>query len=653
MRIKLRTRVFLNFILVIGIFGVLGALLGAWIINRTTLDEAQRRVSLDLRSGWSVLDNELERLELFVSVLGTGNRVSQAFTSPGSGAARAALEAIRLKCGFDILSLTDFQGRVIMRTLSPYRTGDYQSNDPFVSRALHGSTVSGFSILNPARLQAEGGDLEERSFVAFVSTPKAKLRAKNSESSGMALMSAAPVYDDDHRLIGTIYAGQLLNRNHALVDRIRSIVFEDKKYQGRHLGTVTIFQWDARIATNVTLLNGNRATGTRVSEDVYDKVLENNLNWYDRAFVVNDWYLSAYDPIPDIEGKVIGIFYVGVLAKKYDDLKLSLWKLYGLISLGVAVVVMAVGLIFSRRLTGSLSRLADASARISEGELDLNVPEPAINDEVLDLTRSFNVMANSLRDREDRLRATNGQLESANASLQKLNADYLDMLGFVSHELKNTLGVIYTSARTLDKGLAGPLSDTQNILVRNISRNINSAVIMTRNYLDLARIEKSELIPEPRPIDLIKEVIEPILHEFRQAAEEKGMTIERDPVESMPLSADPALLQVVVKNLIDNALKYGRPESIIRISVSVQTGLIRIEVWNEGEGLSQLQLDRIFDKFVKFNQEDQPARSTGLGLFITREIIRKHGGSIRAESEPGSWIKFVIDLPENAVAQTT
>ena len=171
---------------------------------------------------------------------------------------------------------------------------------------------------------------------------------------------------------------------------------------------------------------------------------------------------------------------------------------------------------------------------------------------------------------------------------------------------------------------------------------------MTRNYLDLSRIEKSELIPEPESIDLIKDVIEPILHEFNQAIEEKGMSVEKDLVEGSLLIADPNLLKIVFKNLIDNALKYGKSEGLIRISSVNHDGMIDLEVWNEGQGLDQSQLDRVFDKFVKFDQENQPSRSTGLGLFITREIIRKHGGTIRAESEEGNWIKFIVTLPEKA-----
>jgi two-component system, NtrC family, sensor kinase len=290
--------------------------------------------------------------------------------------------------------------------------------------------------------------------------------------------------------MGALYAGTLLNRNHGLVDKIRSIVFEDKLYQGRQVGTVTIFQWDCRIATNVILPNGNRAIGTRVSEEVYDKVLENGLHWYDRAFVVNDWYLSAYDPIHDGEGKVLGILYVGVLAKQYDDLKKSLWKLYGTISLAVGLFVLAVGLVFARRLTGSISGLADAARTIAGGNLDLNVKEPKTDDEVRDLTRAFNVMAARLKERDEGLRRANAALEETNSSLHVLNKNYLDMLGFVSHELKNSLGVIYTSARALDAGLVGSMSASQAALARNIARTVEGAVKMTRNYLDLARIEK-------------------------------------------------------------------------------------------------------------------------------------------------------------------
>jgi two-component system NtrC family sensor kinase len=647
LRLELRKRIFLNFVLLVALFGILASLMGALIINRTTLNEAQRSVSLNLRSAWSVLNSKLDELRVLVSVLGTGKRVASAYaTSEEYPSYYASLEAARRQCGFDFLSLTDDRGRVIVRTLEPYRTGDDLSNDPFVSAALKGRALSGFAILGPGRLSMEGGDLEERAFMVFEDTPKAKPRAKTSESAGMALIAAAPARDERGNIVGALYAGVLLNRNHALVDRIRSIVFEERLYAGRQLGTVTIFQWDVRVATNVILPNGNRAIGTRVSAEVYDKVLENNENWYDRAFVVNDWYISAYDPIHDVEGKVIGILYVGLLAKKYDDMKAALWKLYAGLSLAVALVLLAVGFVFARRLTGSLTTLAEAAGRIAHGSLDLRVPDPPTDDEVRDLTRAFNAMASSLRDREERLKAANAELERANSSLHALNSNYLDMLGFVSHELKNTLGVIYTSARTLDIGLVGPLSDSQAALVRSISRSIEAAVAMTRNYLDLARIEKGELQVHARDIDLVNEVVKPVLEELAAAIAERGVTVEEGLPGSLPVEGDPALLRVVYRNLLGNALKYGRPQGRIRLGFRSEEGCYLLEVWNDGKGLSRESLSRLFGKFVRFHgDKDAERKGTGLGLFITKEIVEKHGGRIWAESQEGEWIRFLFTLP--------
>ncbi len=440
MRLELGKRIFLNFVVVIAAFCIVAALLGANLINRNILNEAQRRVSLGLRSGWSVLQSERNQIELLASALGSGRRVANAFDAPESQTARAAIEAARRQFGFDFLSLTDAGGRVILRTLEPYHAGDYLLNDAFVGGALKGIATSGLAILSPERLHTEGGNLEERAFFAFEPTPRAKRRAKTAESAGMAMIAAVPVQNASGAIIGALYAGVLLNRNHALVDKIRSNVFADEVYDGRHVGTVTIFQWDTRIATNVTTANGNRAIGTRVSEAVYDRVLENDLSWYDRAFVVNDWYISAYDPIHDLSGNVIGILYVGVLARKYDDMKQALWKLYGSLSAAVAVLVIGAGFFFSRRLTRSLSQLAKAADQIARGEPGKKVAEPAHDDEILDLTRTFNTMAESLRDREEKLINANTELERTNTSLQRLNTNYLDMLGFVSHELKEHPG---------------------------------------------------------------------------------------------------------------------------------------------------------------------------------------------------------------------
>jgi two-component system, NtrC family, sensor kinase len=649
MRFQLYKRIFLNFVLVIALFGALAAAMGAVLVDRSMVSEAQRRVRLDLRSAWSVIQGDLDGLELFLTALSGGKRVQEAYLQPDAQPFRAMLEVARRRSHFDFLGLTDASGRVILRTASPYHTGDYLTQDPLIRRALHGETVSGFALLDPGRLKVEGGALEEKAFMVFEDTPKAKLRAKTFENTGIALVAATPVEDETGMRKGALYAGILLNRNHELVDKIQSIVFEDRLYNGKQLGTVTLFQWDSRIATNVKLANGNRAVGTRVSEAVYDTVLENNRPYYDRAFVVNDWYLSAYDPIHDIENKVIGILYVGVLARQYDDLKRKLWSLYGMVSLGAAVIVLALGLVFSRRLTGSISRLADAADEIAHGRFDLQVSEPPVDDEVRDLTRAFNSMADRLREREERLNKANEALEATNRSLHVVNHNYLDMLGFVSHELKNTLGVIYTSAKALTMPAIGPLTPSQEALVSGVVKSIDKAVGMTRKYLDLSRIEKGELKVNLREVELIGEVVLPLLEEFDDTLSARKATLVNEMPAAVHLKADRDLLQVVFRNLIDNALKYGRPGGTIKLRADGARPCGTFEVWNEGENLTDEQLAQIFDKFVRLRRREGLVQGTGLGLFITREIIRKHGGDIGAHCQGDNWIKFRFTLPVEAV----
>ncbi|MBF0524623.1 MAG: hypothetical protein HQK56_05945, partial [Deltaproteobacteria bacterium] len=187
MRLSLRNRIFLNFVLVIALFAIVGAVMGTFFINRTTVEEEQRRVNVDLRSAWSVINGKFNELSILVNVLGTGKRVAGVYQESDSVAYRASLEAARIQFGLDFLGLTDDRGQAILRTRSPYQTGDELANDPFVGAALKGQTTSGFHILSPERLNLEGSELPERAFTVFEPTPKAKDRAKTSEKSGMVM----------------------------------------------------------------------------------------------------------------------------------------------------------------------------------------------------------------------------------------------------------------------------------------------------------------------------------------------------------------------------------------------------------------------------------------------------------------------------------
>lgn len=119
-----------------------------------------------------------------------------------------------------------------------------------------------------------------------------------------------------------------------------------------------------------------------------------------------------------------------------------------------------------------------------------------------------------------------------------------------------------------------------------------------------------------------------------------------EPVQEIELDADPNLMRVVFYNLLGNAIKYGYPGGQIRVFGEKQEREIAIHVWNEGLGIEAEAIPYLFQKFHRIRVEGKSQREgSGLGLFITQEIVARHGGTIRVESKRGEWADFVVRLP--------
>jgi len=246
-----------------------------------------------------------------------------------------------------------------------------------------------------------------------------------------------------------------------------------------------------------------------------------------------------------------------------------------------------------------------------------------------------------------KLKRKTRQLEEKNRELEQLNHQYLNMLGFVSHELRSPLISILGFAELLDEGMLGSLNEEQRKANQVIMRSARTLIDMIRNYLDLARIEQGEIQVEKKIANLVEDILLPILEEMREQFERRNLSVyvEGD-TQDASVFCDPGLIRVVFTNLLSNAAKYAKEGGEVRIRFEREKGFVHVSVFNTGPGLKKNELKKLFQKFTQLDSHPRnEMRSSGLGLYNARYIVEKHGGRIWAESEPGKWFEVHFTLP--------
>jgi len=635
-RFTLQRKIVFFFLIVVLTGGSVALILGIVLFGKNVLERAQKQVKMDLNSAWMVYNQRINDINFLMQLTAKRGVFVEELKQQNTLLLKPMLEGIRIDNNLDFLTLTDERGVVLVRTRYPYKVGDDQSNDEMVSKALNKEKTSGAQILAQEELIKEGDGLAEQAFMIFVPTPLAKPRARDRETSGMVLKAAVPVIDKNDDIQGVLYGGMLLNRNYEIVDRIKDTVYRGESYKGKDIGTATIFQWDVRISTNVKNLNGLRAIGTRVFLDVYEKVLENGHSYIGRAYVVNADYITAYEPIKNVLGQIIGILYVGILEQPFIDVRNQVIFLFFSIALIGVVVALVIGYFLARDISKPVEKLVYATQEISQGNFPTKL-DIYSDDEIGRLSNSFSQMSQNL--------------QKTMNNLKELNKKYLGLLGFTTHELKQPLGVLKGYIIMLQDETLGKLSTTlQKEALLEMRSNVSTLNDMIQKYLQLAKIEAGQLVVEKKRVNLFKDAINPVLEgETSQLSIKKMQVVieEREKLEKFEIIADPILMRIVFSNLITNAIKYGETGGKINLGFQEHNAHYRFHVKNEGPGISRDKLESIFGKFVQIDIKELGKQlGTGLGLYNTKEIIEKHGGRIWAESEEGKWADFVFLLPK-------
>ncbi len=411
MRISLKTKLILSFSVIILFTGLVTAFVGSTLIREGVIRQVQEKVRADLNAAGEIWDNRIESIEEIIHYATFRSGLKEALLSEDRGKLEKYLNEIRTVGDIEMLTITDSEGKVVLRSSNPGRFGDSQSGDQIIGKVLsERRTLASPLIVAREELEKEGRQFADRAQIKLVDTPKAKPGAALEETSGLVLKAAAPILDDQGQLIGVLYGGELVNRNYSLVDKIKDTVYLGEQYQGMDMGTSTIFQGDLRISTNVMTKGGERAIGTRVSAEVHDKVFEQGDKWIDRAFVVNAWYITAYEPIRDIDENIIGILYVGMLEKKFVDTENRTILIFFVITVFCMTIALIVASILSNTIIRPIKSVVKMSRKISAGDFSVKL-DVKRTDELGLLEKAYNKMAMDLCERDEQINTTMAKLE--------------------------------------------------------------------------------------------------------------------------------------------------------------------------------------------------------------------------------------------------
>ena len=633
MVLTLKTRLAASIAIVVLIMGVGSTIIGTRLFGDSLVAQVQRGVEHDLNTAFLVYNTHLSEIQTQVEFIAREPDIVDPVSSGRPWSLSTHLTHRRRSAGLDVLAVTDAAGIVLSRAAPSRERGDDQSGDQAVRHVMENrASIAGTAVVPGNMLALEAPELADRARVDILETARARPSDLDVLPDGMMLRAAAPIMAGG-KLIGIVYGGVLLNRGEDIVDSVKETAYAGETWQGKDIGTATIFQDDVRIATNVLARNGDRAIGTRVSEEVYDRVVKGGERWTARAFVVDDWYITAYGPILDLDERVVGILYVGVLAGKFDAVRTRTAWTFAIVSIAGMAAALIVASILSTGIVRPVRNMTRASRDLAQGRMDARVDvDPKAAGELVELAETFNFMAQSIAERDERIQESARKITESKklATLGQLAAG-------IAHEINNPLGGIVMYSHMLEEDLV-KAENREN--VRKIAREADRCKAIVKGLLDFARQTKPE-----RTESNINHVLYEMIALLERQSIFHNISIAKDLSPSIPLvEIDVGQMQEVFMNLILNAAQAmdgsGTLTAITRLVKDAT--VVEIEIRDTGPGIPSDKTDKIFEPFYTTKEI---GRGTGLGLSIAYGIIERHHGSIHVESEVGRGTSFFVRLP--------
>ena len=617
------------------------------------------KVRSDLTVAHQYVSRILENTSDHISALGESAAFQSAIGSGDMSALSALLAQRRKALDLDYLYATAGDGTVLA-SASPSGPVSVDATQPVLASAASGKPGAAIDILPAESLAALSPELAEQAAFNLIETANAAPSQARASTDGMVIQ-AASLAGSSRGAPVLLVGGILLNRNLEFIDTVNSLVYQAGSLPEGSQGTATLFLDDVRISTNVRLFEGRRALGTRVSAAVRRAVLGEGRIWLDRAFVVNDWYISAYEPIIDSRGERVGMLYVGFLEAPFQRTKWTTILLVAGSFVIVAGLTIPLFMRWARSIFRPLERMAQTIDGVEAGDLDARTGIPDRGDELSQVSSHLDILLDRIRERDRQLRDWNeelnarveertAELSAANRRLEETTKQLVmseklaaigEITAGVAHEINNPIAVIQGNLEVL-RELASDKAVQAETEFRLIDEQTERMRQIVAKLLQFARPDEFSGSQESSsPAEVFADCLPLVRHMIRKSAIE----VCRDQASSQSVAMSRTELQQVLVNLIVNAIHAMPDGGTLSLGCRDETRAgcdgVTVTVRDTGSGMEQQVAARIFDPFFTTKR----GTGTGLGLSITQMLVTAAHGTIDVTSAPGQGAEFSIWLP--------
>lgn len=336
------------------------------------------------------------------------------------------------------------------------------------------------------------------------------------------------------------------------------------------------------------------------------------------------------------DNQLLGYVYITLASEKYETIASSLlgsfWMQLTFNSILITLVVaFLIGLVLIGWLTRHLREIVRTVEKFKDGDLKARVSESDSKSELAVLGNTFNHMADTILNNIE--------------ELKKVDSLRRELIANVSHDLRNPLAIINGYIETLQIKGENLSKEEKEKYLKIISDSTDRLTKLVADLFDLSKLESGQMHVKLERLK-VQELLFDSALKYELLAQTKGIEIKSQICQNLPIvKADLYLIDRVIQNLLDNAVKYTPNQGEILIDAcEVPHGGVCIKIRNSGNGIPQGELQSLFDRYYMIDKNQQGVQGSGLGLAIVKHILEIHGSKIKIHSDSKSFTEFEFEL---------